>query len=80
VTTHENSTTMSLYGYDLAWYVVEASLYQPDVQGSCDGGTTGMCDEAVMAEPSEGVVDAAMAQTHKAQEGASGGVRCSHWR
>jgi hypothetical protein len=26
VATHENSATMSLYGYDLAYYVVEASL------------------------------------------------------
>jgi hypothetical protein len=33
-----------------------------------------MCGEAVMAEPREGVGKAAMAETHKAQEGASGGV------
>jgi hypothetical protein len=32
-TTHENNTTMSLYGYDLVWYVVEPSLaYQSVVQ------------------------------------------------
>jgi hypothetical protein len=29
VTTHENSTTMSLYGYGLTYYVVEASLGVP---------------------------------------------------
>jgi hypothetical protein len=40
VTTHENSTTISLYGYDLAEYVVESSLGIP----------TG-CAEAAMAEP-----------------------------
>jgi hypothetical protein len=28
-TTHENSTTMSLYGYDLTKYVVESSLSIP---------------------------------------------------
>jgi hypothetical protein len=33
-----------------------------------------------MAEPWDGVGKAAMAGTHKAQEGASGWVRCSHWR
>jgi hypothetical protein len=32
-----------------------------------------------MAKPWEGVGDAAMAETHKAQEGDSSGVRCSHW-
>jgi hypothetical protein len=44
------------------------------VQGSYDGRTAGMCSEATMAEPWEGVSDAAIAETHKAQEGASGGV------
>jgi hypothetical protein len=48
------------------------------VRGRCDGRTIGMCDEATMAELWEGVGEAAMAKTHKAQEGASGGVRCSH--
>jgi hypothetical protein len=33
-TTHENSTTMSLYGYGLAYYVVESS---PDVPTGCAG-------------------------------------------
>jgi hypothetical protein len=33
-----------------------------------------------MAESWEGVGEAAMAKTHKTQERASGGVRCSHWR
>jgi hypothetical protein len=40
----------------------------------------GMFDEAAMAEPWDGVCKAAMAGTHKAQEGASGWVRCSSWR
>jgi hypothetical protein len=48
------------------------------VWGSCDGRTTGMFREAVMAEPWEGVGEAVMAETHEAQEEASGGVRCSH--
>jgi hypothetical protein len=39
--------------------------------------TAGMFGEAAMAEPSDGVRKAAMAGTHKAQEGASGWVRCS---
>jgi hypothetical protein len=34
MTTHENSTTMSLYGYGLAYYVVESS---PDVPTGCAG-------------------------------------------
>jgi hypothetical protein len=36
-----------------------------------------MCREATMAEPWEGVGEAVIAKTHKAQEGASGGMRCS---
>jgi hypothetical protein len=61
---------MSLYGYDLAQHVVEFSLaYQPAMQGSCDGRTIGMFGEAVMAKPWDGVGTAAMAGTHKAQEG-----------
>jgi hypothetical protein len=39
----------------------------------------GIFGEAAMAEPLVGVGKAVMAATHKAQEGASGGVRCSHW-
>jgi hypothetical protein len=39
--------------------------------------TAGMFGEAAMAEPWDGVGKAAMARTHKAQEGASGWVRCS---
>jgi hypothetical protein len=42
------------------------------VWGSCDGRTIGMFDEAAMAEPWDGVGTAAMAGTHKAQEGGSG--------
>jgi hypothetical protein len=79
VTTHKNSTTMSLYGYGLAQYVVEFSLDVPTgCKGSCDGRTAGMFGEAAMAEPWDGVGTTTMAGTHKAQEGASGWVRCSH--
>jgi hypothetical protein len=45
---------------------------------SCDGRTTEMCGKAVIAESWGGMGEAAIAETHKAQEGASGGVRCSH--
>jgi hypothetical protein len=48
------------------------------VRGSCDGRTAGMFSEAAMAKPWNGVGTAVMARTHKAQEGASGWVRCSH--
>jgi hypothetical protein len=41
--------------------------------------TAGMFGEAAMAEPWDVVGKVAMAGTHKAQEGASGWVRCSHW-
>jgi hypothetical protein len=51
--------------------VVESSLGVPT-------GCAGMFGEAAMAEPWDGVGKAAMAETHKAQEGASGWVRCSH--
>jgi hypothetical protein len=53
-------------------------VYQPAVRGSCDGGTTGMFSEVAMAEPWDGVGTSAMARTHKAQEEASGWVRCSN--
>jgi hypothetical protein len=53
--------------------VVESSL---DVPTGCAGKlrwqTAGMFGEAVMAKPWDGVGKAAMAGTHKAQEGASG--------
>jgi hypothetical protein len=55
-------------------------MYQPVVRGSCDGRTAGIFSETAMAEPCECVGKAAMAETHKAQEGPSGGVRCSHWQ
>jgi hypothetical protein len=51
--------------------------YQPAVRGSCDGRTTRMFGKAAMAEPLDGVPIAVTAGTHKAQEGASGWVRCS---
>jgi hypothetical protein len=61
--------------------VVESSLGVPT---SCARKlrwqTAGMFGEAVMVEPWDGVGKAAMAGTHKAQEGASGWVRCSRWR
>jgi hypothetical protein len=53
-------------------------VYQPAVRGSYDGRTAGMFGEATMAELWDGVDTAAVARTHKAQEGASGWVRCSH--
>jgi hypothetical protein len=48
------------------------------VRGSYDGRTAGLFGEAAMAEPLDGVGTTAMARTHKAQEEASGWVRCSH--
>jgi hypothetical protein len=48
------------------------------VLGSCDGRTVGLFCEAVITEPWEGVGKAMMVGTHMAQEGAFGGVRCSH--
>jgi hypothetical protein len=53
---------------------------QPVMRGSCDGRTDGMFGEAAMAEPWDIVGMAETTGTHKAQEGASGWVRCSHWR
>jgi hypothetical protein len=55
-------------------------VYQPVVQGSCDARTAGMFSEAAMAETWGGVGATVMARTHKAQEGASRWVRCSHWQ
>jgi hypothetical protein len=40
-------------------------VYQPAVQGSCDGRTAGMFGKAVMAKPWDGVGTAVMAGTHK---------------
>jgi hypothetical protein len=61
--------------------VVESSLGVPTgYAGKRRWQTAGMFDEAAMAEPWDGVGKAAMAGTHKAQEGASGWVRCSHRR
>jgi hypothetical protein len=69
---------MSLYGYGLAKYVVEPSLGIPTgCAGKLRWQTIGMFGEAAMAEPCDGVAKAAMAGTHKAQEGASRWVRCS---
>jgi hypothetical protein len=58
--------------------VVESRL---DVPIGCAGKlrwqTAGMFGEAAMVEPWDGVGKAVMVGTHKAQEGASGWVRCS---
>jgi hypothetical protein len=45
--------------------------YQPVVQGSCDGRTSGMFGEDMMDEPWDSVGTATMGGTLKAQEGAS---------
>jgi hypothetical protein len=56
--------------------VVDASLGVPTgCAGKLRWQTTGMFGEAAMAELWDGVGKAAMARTHKAQEGASGWVR-----
>jgi hypothetical protein len=61
--------------------VVESSLGVPtSYAGKLRWQTAGMLGEAAMAEPWDGVGEAAMAGTHKAQEGASGRVRCKRWQ
>jgi hypothetical protein len=58
--------------------VVESSLGIPTgCAGKLQWQTARMISEAAMAEPWDGVDKAAMAGTHKAQEGAFGWVRCS---
>jgi hypothetical protein len=67
----------------MAWHSTWWSLvlaYQPALWGSYDGRTAGMFCEAAMAKPWDGVGTVVMVGTHEAQEGASGLVRCSHWR
>jgi hypothetical protein len=60
--------------------VVESSLGVPTgYAGKLRWQTVGMFGEAAMAEPWDAVGKAAMAGTHKAQEWASGSVRCSCW-
>jgi hypothetical protein len=66
-----------------AWHSMWWSLvlsYQLVMRESCDGRTAGMFGEATMAKSWDGVGTAVMTGTHMAQEGASGWVRCSHWR
>jgi hypothetical protein len=47
-TTHENSTTMSLYGYGLALYAVESSLGVPTgCAGNLRWQITGMFSEPI---------------------------------
>jgi hypothetical protein len=61
--------------------VVESSLGVPTgCVGKLRWLTAGMFGEAAMEEPWDGVGKAAMVETHKAQEGASGWVRGSRWR
>jgi hypothetical protein len=61
--------------------VVEPSLGIPTgCAGKLRWQTARMFAKAAMAEPWDGVGKAAMARTHKAQEGASGLVRCSRWQ
>jgi hypothetical protein len=61
--------------------VVESGLGVPtDCAGKLRWQTAGMFSEAMMVGPWDGVGKAAMAGTHKAQEGASGWVRCSRWQ
>jgi hypothetical protein len=61
--------------------VVESSLGIPTgCAGKLRWQTAGMFSEATMVEPWDDVGKAAMAGTHKAQEGASGWVRCTRWR
>jgi hypothetical protein len=67
----------------MAWHSMWWSLvlaYQPAVRGSYDDRTAGMFSEAVISKPWDGVGIAAIAGIHKAQEGASGWVRCSYCR
>jgi hypothetical protein len=60
--------------------VVKSSLGIPaGCKGKLQWQTAGMFAEAAMAESWVGVGKATIVGTHKAQEGASGGVRYSHW-
>jgi hypothetical protein len=54
-------------------------VYQPAMRESCDGRIARMFSEVVTAESWDGVGTTVMDGTHKAQEGASGWVRCSHY-
>jgi hypothetical protein len=58
--------------------MIEASLGVPTGSaGKLRWQTAGMFGEAAMVEPWDGVGKAVMAETHKAQEGAFGCMRCS---
>jgi hypothetical protein len=59
--------------------VVESSLGVPTgYTGKLQWQTARMFGEVAMAEPWVGVGKEKIVRTHKAQEVASGGVRCSH--
>jgi hypothetical protein len=61
--------------------MVESSIGVPTgCAGTLRWQTAGMFGEAMMVESWDGVGKAAMAGTHKAQEGSSGWVRCSRWQ
>jgi hypothetical protein len=61
--------------------VVDSSLGIPTgYVGKLQWQNAGIFGEAAMAKPCDVVGKAAMAGTHKAQEGASRWVRCSHRR
>jgi hypothetical protein len=63
--------------HNMWWSLVLA--YQPVVRGSYDDRIARMFGEVAMAKLWDGVGIVVMAGTHKAQERASGWVRCSHW-
>jgi hypothetical protein len=65
---------MSLYGYGLAYYVVESSLGVPTgCAGRLRWQTTGPFGDASMAEPWDGVGEAAMAEPIRHKRGHLGG-------
>jgi hypothetical protein len=65
---------MSLYGYGLAYYVVESCLGLPtNYAGKLRWQTTGLFDDAAMAEPWDGVGEAVMAEPIWHKRGLLGG-------
>jgi hypothetical protein len=48
-------------------------VYQPAMQGSCNGRTAGMFGEAAMAEPWDGVGEAVLAKPIRHKMGLLGG-------
>jgi hypothetical protein len=65
---------MSLYGYNLAQYMVEFSLGVPTgCAGKLRWQTAGMFGEAATAEPWDGVGEVAMAEPIRHKRGLLGG-------